>query len=168
MQRRFALTIGGVAHSITAEGSNISVDGRPFTVEVHDEGRVLVDGIAYEVILASDTAIVDGQSYPIHVNGLVLMPSAASPTDPALPSAMPSAKLLPQVGTGTVAAIMPGKIIRVLVEEGQTVEAGQSVCILEAMKMENELRAHRHGTVRAVYVKAGDDVEKGQALVEIE
>lgn len=169
MQRKFTLTVGGVPHSVTAEGSTISVDGRSFTVEVTDEGRVLVDGIAYEVVLSSDTATVDGQSYPVQINGLHLMPPAASPPDPALPQKVLSAAMPgPRTGAGTVAAIMPGKIIRVLVREGQSVEAGQPVCILEAMKMENELRAHCRGTVRAVYVKAGDDVEKGQALVEIE
>jgi biotin carboxyl carrier protein len=63
---------------------------------------------------------------------------------------------------------MPGKIIRVMVEPGQKVEEGDPVCVLEAMKMENELHAQRSGTVRAVHVKPGDDVEKDQVLVEIE
>ena len=63
---------------------------------------------------------------------------------------------------------MPGKIIRVMVEVGQQVEEGEPVCVLEAMKMENELYARQSGSVQAVHVKPGDDVEKNQVLVEIE
>ena len=63
---------------------------------------------------------------------------------------------------------MPGKIIRVLVEPGQQVEEGEPVCVLEAMKMENELNAPRDGTVRSVHVRPGDDVEKDQVLIEVE
>jgi propionyl-CoA carboxylase alpha chain len=55
-----------------------------------------------------------------------------------------------------------------MVSEGQEVQKGEAVCVLEAMKMENELRAERDGIVKAVHVKPGDDVEKDQVLVEIE
>jgi len=165
LQRRFTLTIDGETYSVVAEGNNISVDGRSFTVESTAEGQVLVDGIACEATLAGETAIVDGKSYTIRVNGLILTPSTAP--DPALPQAIPPVIATARAGTDSVVAIMPGKIVRVLVEEGQKVIEGQPVCVLEAMKMENELRAHRCGVVRAVYVRAGDDVEKGQALVEI-
>lgn len=57
---------------------------------------------------------------------------------------------------------------RVVVEEGQEVQDGEPVCVLEAMKMENELHAPWGGLVKAVHVKPGDDVEKAQVLVEIE
>jgi biotin carboxyl carrier protein len=63
---------------------------------------------------------------------------------------------------------MPGQVTRVMVVEGQEVEENEAVCVLEAMKMENELRADRGGVVKAVHVAPGDDVEKGQVLVEIE
>jgi pyruvate carboxylase subunit B len=63
---------------------------------------------------------------------------------------------------------MPGQIIRVMVEQGQEVQNGEPVCVLEAMKMENELHAHQDGVVKAVHVQPGDDVEKDQVLVEIE
>jgi biotin carboxyl carrier protein len=63
---------------------------------------------------------------------------------------------------------MPGKITRVMVAPGQDVQRGDAVCVLEAMKMENELRAERGGVVKAVHVKPGDDVEKDQVLVEVE
>jgi pyruvate carboxylase subunit B len=69
---------------------------------------------------------------------------------------------------GAVTAIMPGKIIRVLVTEGEKVTEGDVICILEAMKMENELKAPKAGVVKALYVEAGRDVETGAVLAEIE
>jgi len=69
---------------------------------------------------------------------------------------------------GTIAAPMQGTILKVLVEEGQEVEAGAVVCILEAMKMENHIAATQDGTVAEVSVQAGDIVQTGQALVAIE
>jgi pyruvate carboxylase subunit B len=61
---------------------------------------------------------------------------------------------------------MPGLVVRVLAERGQLVEPGQGLIVLEAMKMENELRAVAAGTVAAVPVSAGQAVEKGQVLME--
>jgi biotin carboxyl carrier protein len=165
LQRNFTLTIDDVPYSIVAEGNNISVDGRSFTVEITAEGQVLVDGIAYEATLADKTAIVDDRAYTVQVSGLSLTPSTA--LDPAPPPVVSPVGVTARTGADSVVAIMPGKIVRVLVEEGQTVVEGQPVCVLEAMKMENEMRAHRRGVVRAVHIKAGEDVEKGQALVEI-
>ena len=66
-----------------------------------------------------------------------------------------------------VIAPMPGTIVSVEIEEGDSVEAGQGLVIVEAMKMENEVRAQAGGCVRAIYVASGDTVEKGKVLVEI-
>ncbi len=63
---------------------------------------------------------------------------------------------------------MPGKIIRVLVTQGQQVAEGDVVCILEAMKMENELKAPKDGTIKALYIQQGQDVEMGAVLAEID
>jgi pyruvate carboxylase subunit B len=63
---------------------------------------------------------------------------------------------------------MPGLVVRLEVEPGQTVAPGGGVLVLEAMKMENELRSPAGGRVRAVLVRAGQAVEKGQTLVEFE
>ena len=75
-----------------------------------------------------------------------------------------------QKGSGptTLKAPMPGLVVRVAVEEGAKVEAGAPLVVLEAMKMENELRATAAGVVKGVRVKAGQAVEKGQVLVEFE
>jgi biotin carboxyl carrier protein len=73
-----------------------------------------------------------------------------------------------RAGKRTVAAYMPGRVVAVAVVEGETVAAGQALVVLEAMKMQNEIRADRPGVVRRVHVVSGQAVENGDALVEIE
>jgi 3-methylcrotonyl-CoA carboxylase alpha subunit len=68
---------------------------------------------------------------------------------------------------GDVTALMPGRIVRLLVEPGQTVSRGTGLLILEAMKMENEIQAPIDGTIQEVFVSAGDTVESGAPLVHI-
>jgi len=71
-------------------------------------------------------------------------------------------------GPAPVRAPMPGLIVRVNVKVGDVVEAGQGVVVMEAMKMENELRATAAGTVKSVEVAPGAAVEKGMLLVALE
>lgn len=71
-------------------------------------------------------------------------------------------------GGGSVKAPMPGRIVKALVAEGDEVEAGQPVIIVEAMKMENEVLAAGPGTIRRILVSAGDTVDAGAVLIEIE
>lgn len=71
-------------------------------------------------------------------------------------------------GPAPVLAPMPGLIVRVNVSPGDSVEAGQGVIVMEAMKMENELRATSGGAVRRVLVSPGTAVEKGALLLEME
>jgi pyruvate carboxylase subunit B len=72
------------------------------------------------------------------------------------------------VGPAPILAPMPGLIVRVSVKPGDTVEAGQGVVVMEAMKMENELRATAAGVVKSVEVSPGTAVEKGALLVALE
>jgi acetyl/propionyl-CoA carboxylase alpha subunit len=67
-----------------------------------------------------------------------------------------------------VAAPMPGKVVRVLVEEGQSVENGQGLVVVEAMKMQNEIKAPKAGVIKAVHVRQGGSVSAGQALLVVE
>jgi biotin carboxyl carrier protein len=67
-----------------------------------------------------------------------------------------------------MSAGMPGKIVKVMVQAGDVVKANQPVLIMEAMKMENEMRASHEVKVKEVLVKAGDSVESGQKLVTFE
>jgi biotin carboxyl carrier protein len=71
-------------------------------------------------------------------------------------------------GAGKVTAPMPGKVVKVLVAVGEQVTARQGVAVVEAMKMENELRAGRDGTVRQILVAEGASVDAGTPLVVIE
>lgn len=71
-------------------------------------------------------------------------------------------------GPAPILAPMPGLIIRINVNPGDSIEAGQGVVVMEAMKMENELRATTSGTVKSVKVTPGTAVERGALLVELE
>jgi biotin carboxyl carrier protein len=74
------------------------------------------------------------------------------------------------VGAGDreIRAVMPGKVVAVLVEEGATVEQGDGILVIEAMKMENEIQASRSGTVTKMAVAPGQAVESGELLAVID
>ena len=69
---------------------------------------------------------------------------------------------------GIVRAPMPGLVLRVEVEEGQSIDVGTGVVVLEAMKMENEIKSPAGGTISSIRVTAGQAVEKGAVLVEVD
>ena len=71
-------------------------------------------------------------------------------------------------GTAEIIAPMPGKVVRVLVETGQEVAAGTGIVVVEAMKMQNEMKAPRAGVVTSIKAEAGDTVEAGSLLAVIE
>lgn len=79
-----------------------------------------------------------------------------------------AARSAPPAGPAPVIAPMPGLVVRVNVAVGDAVTAGQGVLVMEAMKMENELRASADATVKAVRVVQGTAVEKGAVLIELE
>ena len=64
-------------------------------------------------------------------------------------------------------APLVGRVLRILVSEGQQVRAGQTLLVLESMKMENEIVSPRDGTVRNIRVREGETVERGQVLMEV-
>jgi pyruvate carboxylase subunit B len=72
------------------------------------------------------------------------------------------------LASGAVVAPMPGLVVRVQVVEGQRVEAGAGLVVVEAMKMENQLRSPRSGVVRHIHVAIGQAVEKGALLVTVD
>jgi acetyl/propionyl-CoA carboxylase alpha subunit len=79
-----------------------------------------------------------------------------------------SAKSAGPQGPAPLVAPMPGLVVRVTVQAGDVVQAGQGLVVMEAMKMENELRAVAAGRVRAVHAAPGNAVEKGTLLIELE
>ena len=112
---------------------------------------------------------VNGTAYDVHVEELAAgaAPSAV-PAAPA-PAAVPAPAAAPAAAAeGTaVESPMPGTILNVNVNAGATVKAGDVLVVLEAMKMENEIKAAEDGTVTAVHVRKGDSVESGTPLVTI-
>jgi biotin carboxyl carrier protein len=107
--------------------------------------------------------VVAGIAYDLRVEGLEREQPGQGRPAPGVGAGRPAVT----AGAGAVTAIMPGKIIRILVAEGDTVAEGDVICILEAMKMENELKAPQAGTVKALYVQPGQDVESGAVLADI-
>jgi acetyl-CoA/propionyl-CoA carboxylase biotin carboxyl carrier protein len=94
--------------------------------------------------------------------------TAGAPAKKKTPRAASSSGGAGGAGTGKVAVPMQGTIVKVLVEVGQSVEAGQSVVVLEAMKMENQIEADKSGVVKAINVAPGDTVGAGDVVVVIE
>jgi biotin carboxyl carrier protein len=70
-------------------------------------------------------------------------------------------------GAGTINASMPGRVVKILIKEGDSVEQGQGLLILEAMKMENEIKAPRSGVISSLKISEGESVESGVIMVEI-
>ena len=123
-----------------AKGSGdyaITVNGKTYNVNVGD-GTVNVDGKKYDVKVAAGTGKASGSSAPA---------SSGASVD--------------------ITAPMPGTVLKVLVEEGDSVESGDTVLILEAMKMETEVKAEEGGTVSSIEVEQGATVNSGQVLVTL-
>ena len=120
------------------------------------EFSLTLDGTPYNVTLEEDQVVVGGIAYDLAVKGLEGEKGG------------PRAAAKAVAAAGAVTAIMPGKIIRVLVTEGEKVTEGDVICILEAMKMENELKAPKDGVIQALHIEPGQDVEMGAVLAEIE
>ena len=117
------------------------------------------------------------RTVPVEVNGKRFSVKLWLPemTAAAAPAARRAARPKPAAvgggggaGDGTISAPMQGTIVKVLVNPGDAVEAGQAVLVLEAMKMENHINAEQAGTVTEIRVAAGDTVGTGDVLVVIE
>lgn len=146
----------------------ISIDGRPTPLDLSEEASVreispglysvLYRGRSYEVRIAGSKgnlrATVGGRSFVVDVQ------------DPRNLAKRPDSTLgrLHQ----DVKAPMPGKVVRMLVREGDEVQAGQGLAVVEAMKMQNELKALRAGRVVHLAAKDGDTVGAGDVLVSLE
>jgi biotin carboxyl carrier protein len=155
MSHEFSIALDGTTYKVIVDGNSILVNGQPFVVGL-EEDHILVDGTPYDVTIEESQAMVGGIAHEIVVTGL------------EEERAGPKAAARAVAGAGAVTAIMPGKIIRVLVAEEDQVAEGDVICILEAMKMENELKAPKDGTVKALHIQTGQDVEMGAVLAEID
>ncbi len=144
-------------------GWTVTVDGRPVPVDfsrVGDRWSMLVGGASYEVAIEPRR---QGRQI-VHVNGHVVPVTLRVPGRGRSGSHSdgPSA-----TGPVSIVAPMPGRVVKVLVAPGDAVLAHQGLVVVEAMKMENELRAPRAGTVADVRVREGTPVDANAVLVVI-
>ena len=142
----------------------VSVDGSEFLLDGKKTGRtnysLIVDNRSFEVDIdvSEDDyrVLVDGRNYHIHLLDERRMRLGGLQAGIQLQ------------GRQRISVPMPGKVVAVLVSEGDKVERGQGLVIVEAMKMENEVRSPIHGEVKEVKVKAGDSLEAGATLLVVE
>lgn len=141
------VTIGDREHVVDPKWTqsdllSVIIDGRSYQVDIHsdkDTHEVLIEGEHFEFELFDERKAL-------------LKKSAA----------------LGAEGVQDVKSSMPGKIVKVLVSEGDEVEQGQGLVIVEAMKMENEIKSPKAGSIKKVGVKEGETVEAGALLVVVE
>lgn len=116
---------------------------------------------------------VNGQSYDVVVEelgaaaGSVITPPVVSSVATAAQPAEVPAPVGGSAGPGSIKAPMPGTILGVKVTKGQSVKRGDVLCILEAMKMENEITAPNDGVVQHIRVQAGTTVNTGDPLIDL-
>ncbi|HPH95553.1 MAG TPA: acetyl-CoA carboxylase biotin carboxyl carrier protein subunit [Anaerolineaceae bacterium] len=139
--------------------TTVKIDNQSFDVEIGDLNArpimVVVDGETFEVWPEETRAAAPAAEAP--------KAAAAAPRPAAAPAAAPAG---PVNKARAVSAPIPGTIISIAVKPGDSVAQGQELCILEAMKMKNTIRAGRAGTIAALHVKEGDSVKHNQALME--
>lgn len=149
--KTYSYTINGAAYEVQIESikgstAKVNVNGLAFDVEIHGN---LTEG---------DLPNVEAGEAPVAAPA----PVAAS----AAPAAAPAQKGAAGAGT-PVKAPLPGVITKVLVAAGQSVKKGDTVVVLEAMKMENNITAECDGAVTGICCAAGDSVMEGDTLVTI-
>jgi biotin carboxyl carrier protein len=144
--------------------ARVTIDGRPFDV---DAARVdahtlslIVNGRTYEIAIAPDPA---SSSLAVTVGAALVRVSLNGRGRWRRTDAGAAA-----TGPERVVAPMSGKIVRVLVQSGEAVHARQPLVVVEAMKMENELKTPKAGKVLEIRVSVGQAVEKGEILAVIE
>ncbi len=165
---KYYVTIAGKEHEVSIDGDSVTLDGISMRAHVEElQGTpITIVTIGNEVHrLVAKRGAEKGQ-FTLSVGGHRIVAEALddrSHTIRKLTGASAKAK-----GPAHLHAPMPGLIVRINVEAGDPVQAGQGLVVMEAMKMENELRATAAGKVRRVAVKTGSAVEKGAILLEME
>ncbi len=129
--------------------------------------KVTLNGKTYEVEVEKGEAVLLKEYEAAAPAAPVAAPVATAPAAPAAPAAAPAAASV-QLGAGTaVNAPLPGTVLQIKASVGQAVKAGETVMIIEAMKMENEIVAPRDGKITSVVVQKGAAVNAGDPLFTI-
>jgi biotin carboxyl carrier protein len=138
---------------LTPERAVGVVDGKEFAVDLVRIGR--------KKMTADAVKAISGTAAPAAAP-TAGTPAVAPPAPVAAPRTAPPAR-----GEGGITAPMPGLVLTIKVKEGDTVQAGQALLVMEAMKMENAITASYNGTVSRVYVREGDSISEGDLLVDV-
>jgi len=165
---KYHVSIRGRTYAIDVDGGSVTIDGE----KLESHWAVIPGTPLIHLLLGTDSWTVacqqlegEGQRWALGAAGErfeVEVRDDRSKQIEALTGQGPKTA----VG-GVVKAPMPGLVVRVEVQLGQHVAPGTGIVVVEAMKMENELRAQTRGVVAQIHVKAGDRVEKGAALVTL-
>ena len=170
---KYLLTIQGQEHTLDVQRGDpmvCALDGDSFSAEVAEVQpgvySVLIGGKSFSVRVdpvgvASGAA--GGGEYAVHADGMSCRVTVADPR-----RRRRSASQVAIEGSQLVKAPMPGKVIRLLVSEGEAVEAGQGLLVVEAMKMQNEVKSPKAGSVRKVMAQVGQAVNAGETLAIVE
>lgn len=157
------------------------VSGKQFEIEIERDGTILVNGQRREVDflalgpsqyslltnMLSHNLVIEEREGEVQVLMRGRLFASKVLDERALLMAQRAGAGLADTGEASIKSPMPGLVVAVSVEVGQTVKAGQTVLILESMKMQNELKAPRDGVIQAVHVTAGQSVEQNKVLVTI-
>ena len=150
---------------------NFRINGHDYQVDVNSvEGGiadVTVNGTDYKVELADAVPAPAQQAARPAPQATFTAATAPQATAPAAQTAQTATASAPQGKGEVVTAPLPGVILDIKVKVGDVVKAGQTVAVLEAMKMENEIEATASGTVTAVNAGKGDSVLEGAAIITI-
>jgi biotin carboxyl carrier protein len=158
-----------------------TIDDKEFTLEIIDEKHISINGKLLEVDFESVNGqpvyslIIDGKShegyvYPDDENWQVLLRGQlyqASVEDEREKRLRAAAGKVAEDGEFHLKAPMPGMIVAIPVSEGDIVQKGQVLLILESMKMQNELKSPKDGTIHRIRIKVGETVEQKQALLSV-
>jgi pyruvate carboxylase subunit B len=163
---KYVVTIGARVLEVELAPEGVRVDGQPVVAELQavPDGPVrslLLDGASHRLVARA----VEPGRWELQLRGWRL--AAEVVDERTLKIREMTGASAAAAGPKPVRAPMPGLVVRVEVAEGEVVKPGQGLVIVEAMKMENELRAQIAGRVGAVHVQAGEVVEKDQVLIDL-
>ncbi len=151
------------AYTMTLDGKSFDVDAKLMKSNIVS---ALIDNHSYDVdVERQSQEPLDGR-LAVRVRGRVVRFEMLDERRKKMKEAQSSR--FEHAGAAVVSSPMPGKVMKILVAEGEEVSEGQGVIVVEAMKMENELKAPKAGTVSTIKVKEGDAVESGKPMLVIE